>query len=441
MSNPAWDPLTAPSWPDDDKVSNVLDPSADFASIEDTQSIRPVAPRPPDVDQILRGEYTGWVPIIKAGESLDQAQKRATVIPSEETSNDASVDVLTDSTPRVVMQPAKPSLGYPIAPAYQVARASDSMWFSVVDDPETSLSPALALEEARMRIAKMRENLTSSMPHSTHVESQDVYETAVDEFVTKIEVFDSQAVESTEASSMPVAEPLAAQASPETHISEPVVSQVVDSAIAQAQSVVVDSNKTAATDILQYEDLFESLIDAGIEDDEDFEEAGYIEENIAYSPRTTELRNQDNVAPPAADVVPEVPVEVPPKPVVIAQTHIVEPEIPVAVQLAPEVIQDVPVAVQEVPHVVEDVPVIEQPVSVATIAEQIEQEIVQSNSDVKLTATYSNPDPQTNALELVIMRDEIKDLRERLDHSQRMIEELMHRIANLAEMALTQRNA
>jgi hypothetical protein len=78
---------------------------------------------------------------------------------------------------------------------------------------------------------------------------------------------------------------------------------------------------------------------------------------------------------------------------------------------------------------------------VATIAEQIEQEIVQSNSDVKLTATYSNPDPQTNALELVIMRDEIKDLRERLDHSQRMIEELMHRIANLAEMALTQRNA
>jgi hypothetical protein len=38
------------------------------------------------------------------------------------------------------------------------------------------------------------------------------------------------------------------------------------------------------------------------------------------------------------------------------------------------------------------------------------------------------------------MRDEIKDLRDRLDTSQKLIESLMERLANLAELALTSRN-
>jgi hypothetical protein len=44
--------------------------------------------------------------------------------------------------------------------------------------------------------------------------------------------------------------------------------------------------------------------------------------------------------------------------------------------------------------------------------------------------------PADHSLELMIMRDEIKDLRNRLDASQKLIEELMHRLANLAELAL-----
>ena len=38
------------------------------------------------------------------------------------------------------------------------------------------------------------------------------------------------------------------------------------------------------------------------------------------------------------------------------------------------------------------------------------------------------------------MRDEIKDLRDRLDASQKLIETLMERLANLAELALTRRD-
>lgn len=60
------------------------------------------------------------------------------------------------------------------------------------------------------------------------------------------------------------------------------------------------------------------------------------------------------------------------------------------------------------------------------------------------TPTESEPQPEAqvqstgsdHSLELMIMRDEIKDLRDRLDASQKLIEELMHRLANLAELAL-----
>jgi hypothetical protein len=50
------------------------------------------------------------------------------------------------------------------------------------------------------------------------------------------------------------------------------------------------------------------------------------------------------------------------------------------------------------------------------------------------------PQKEDHSLELVIMRDEIKDLRDRLDASQKLIETLMERLANLAELALTRRD-
>jgi outer membrane biosynthesis protein TonB len=47
--------------------------------------------------------------------------------------------------------------------------------------------------------------------------------------------------------------------------------------------------------------------------------------------------------------------------------------------------------------------------------------------------------PADHSLELVIMRDEIQDLRNRLDSSQKLVEEMMHKLANLAELALRSR--
>jgi hypothetical protein len=57
------------------------------------------------------------------------------------------------------------------------------------------------------------------------------------------------------------------------------------------------------------------------------------------------------------------------------------------------------------------------------------------------TTTYllSDQTPKDNSLELVIMRDEIRDLRDRLDSSQKLIEDLMLRLANLTEIALQNR--
>ena len=70
------DPLTAPAWPlADEGTTGTFAPSIDEIArgLDSTASI----PKPPDVGEILRGEYSGWVPIIKAGESLVDAQERA----------------------------------------------------------------------------------------------------------------------------------------------------------------------------------------------------------------------------------------------------------------------------------------------------------------------------------------------------------------------------
>ena len=62
-----------------------------------------------------------------------------------------------------------------------------------------------------------------------------------------------------------------------------------------------------------------------------------------------------------------------------------------------------------------------------------------SQSQPATTYVLSDQAPKDNSLELVIMRDEIRDLRDRLDSSQKLIEDLMLRLANLTEIALQNR--
>ena len=63
-------------------------------------------------------------------------------------------------------------------------------------------------------------------------------------------------------------------------------------------------------------------------------------------------------------------------------------------------------------------------------------EYITSSPMTESVAETKAPD---TSLELMIMRDEIKDLRTRLDASQKLIEDLMHRLTNLTELALKSR--
>ena len=69
------DAFTSPSWQIPDLDEAVLAPPLEDYGLTDFRAPRDL-PTPPDVDEILRGEYTGWIPVIREGESLEQVQER-----------------------------------------------------------------------------------------------------------------------------------------------------------------------------------------------------------------------------------------------------------------------------------------------------------------------------------------------------------------------------
>jgi hypothetical protein len=166
------DPLTAPSWPITVQTSP-LDPQL-VKPADGENLLQRTIPAPPDVDQILSGEYTGWVPIIRAGESMEAAKLRAEAaidriendVVTENTSSQLVVD--TAEGPRTTSE-VLGSIGpervvaAPVAP--QVNTKSRIDYF--VPDPDAVDSPADALELARQRIAQMREGLQKSVSNVT----------------------------------------------------------------------------------------------------------------------------------------------------------------------------------------------------------------------------------------------------------------------------------
>ena len=140
-----FDPLTAPTWMLEDDDDVLLAPPLEefFSGFAQNQSIISVV-SPPNVDDIITGEYTGWVPVIKAGESLAQAQERA------ERLNEATVDDVVIHEVLIDIDSAKETIGI-----IEQTFSSDS----IVADPDYAPSPAKALEEARQRIAAMRASL------------------------------------------------------------------------------------------------------------------------------------------------------------------------------------------------------------------------------------------------------------------------------------------
>jgi hypothetical protein len=308
------DPLTAPFWPVVEGEEVLLDPemAPEPAAVEEPTWINTSAPQPPSVDQILRGEYTGWVPIIKAGESLQDAEDRAeakldrieAAIEFEDTISTVEIlDTEIRPLPSEILEPL--AVTPPVSIEVPVRKAT--AWTNLVEDPDTAKSPAAALEEARARIQAMRDSLQYN--------------------------------------------------------------------------------------IRRVSESFEHPI---------FDDVAIDEPNVTLSVEDSSI---DDESPAPSPVVAE------------------EIEIP---SIVPEAKVTSTPPVVETPQVAAPTIVIDAPA----------REYVTSAPIGEAVAEPKAPD---TSLELMIMRDEIKDLRTRLDASQKLIEDLMHRLTNLTELALKSR--
>ena len=147
--NQPLDPLTASNWMLDDDDDILLAPPLEefFLDLRVAKKPAPIAP-PPKIDDIITGGYTGWVPIIRAGESLAEAERRAAEHPANQTAG-------TSLPEPEAAQPA-------VIQAEVVIEETEDIQVSVseiVADPDTVTSPAQALDQARKRIAAMRASL------------------------------------------------------------------------------------------------------------------------------------------------------------------------------------------------------------------------------------------------------------------------------------------
>ena len=156
------DPLTSPVWPISDADEPLLAPSfADFSI--SAFSASPTDPSDvPDVDEILRGEYTGWVPIITPGMRPDGTIDTASFDSPEELLEaieqklDADEKKEEDYFSAVLSSSNEELIDNDVVAVEPLE--NDDFKFEV-QDPDVVVSPAQALEEARARIEQMRASL------------------------------------------------------------------------------------------------------------------------------------------------------------------------------------------------------------------------------------------------------------------------------------------
>ena len=317
-----WDPLTAPVWDLSDVDEPTLAPPIEqFMPVDEDTIIRRRPPLPPDADEIIRGEYTGWVPLIKSGETLDQAKAREenrvssfeTAIPNVDANAWAPIEVVASDesafvAPDDLASDAPMTVREPVVEVRPYAFPSE-----IVPDPDFVVSPAEALEEARRRIAQMRASLQTNINRVSQSFDHPIF--------APIEV------------SVQEAPPFI-----------PVTQTEVPAA-------VVEEPKS-------FDSLFET----------------------------------DAVVDPPA-----------PQPTFAPSSAMYQ--------------ESVRTETREEPRV-----------------------YTQSTQQASPTIIIDEAAEKTHSLELVIMRDEIKDLRDRLDSSQKLIENLMVRLADLAELALKRKD-
>jgi len=331
-----WDPLTAPVWDLSDVDEPTLAPPIDqFMPINEDTMIRRRPPLPPDADEIIRGEYTGWVPLIKSGESLDQAKAREenrvsgfeTRTPNIDVDSWAPIEVVA-SDEYAFEAPADLGSDVPTTVREPIVEVRPfSFPTEIVPDPDFVVSPAEALEEARRRIAQMRASLQTNINRVSQSFDHPIF--------APIEV------------SVQEAPPFVPAAQTEVPLVVPTVT----------------SPTAAGSEPKSFESLFETEVAAEVPD---------------------------------------------PQPVF---THTSTPQ-------------------QESPRFD----------SVKTETREEPRVFTQSTQQASPTIIIDEAAEQSHSLELVIMRDEIKDLRDRLDSSQKLIENLMVRLADLAELALKRKD-
>ena len=336
-----WDPLTAPDWEKRDVDEPTLAPPIEqFMPIDEDTMIRRRPPLPPDADEIIRGEYTGWVPLIKSGESLEDAKAREEKLASGISQNVGNVDMnswspieIVDTDDNEFVSPKdlfSDNVEVVREPVVEVRPYSFPT--EIVPDPDFVVSPAEALEEARRRIAQMRASLQTNINRVSQSFEHPIF--------TPIEVSVQEA---------PPFVPVA-----QTEVPTVVAPEPIPTPVAQ----VIEEPKS-------FESMFETEVDSAVE-----------------SPV-----NQPSFAQNV--------------------TH--QPE--------PQRFESVKTETREEPRV-----------------------YTQSTQQASPTIIIDEAAEQTHSLELVIMRDEIKDLRDRLDSSQKLIENLMVRLADLAELALKRKD-
>jgi len=318
--NGEFDPLTAPVWEIEESVDSVLAPPApEFLPSDEDTMIRRRAPQPPDVDEIINGEYTGWVPLIKSGESLEDAKLREEARLSAldaQVSGDSDDDEWEPLDVVIPNDIASDPITQPRDPIVEVRGFTFPA--EIVPDPDYVVSPAEALEEARRRIAQMRASLQTNLNRVSESFEHPI-------FTPEVSV---------------------QHAPPFTPIPEAVVAP---------EPVMAQEEQAARVDA--FDEIFET-------------------ENETVQ----------------SQVVTEEPI----------------------IETVRETVRE------EVRHEVREEPRV----------------FTQSTQQASPTIIIDEAAEQTHSLELVIMRDEIKDLRDRLDSSQKLIEQLMVRLADLAELAL-----
>jgi hypothetical protein len=296
-----WDPLTSPTWEVSDDIDVALAPDVEeFMPIKEDTMIRRKPLLPPDADEIIRGEYTGWVPLIKSGETLAQAKAREEKLAlylnpvAEESISLSDFDAPKDLDSDSVSETRDPIIE--IRP-YDFPT-------EIVADPDFVVSPAQALEDARLRIAQMRASLQTNISRVSQSFDHPIFNEPVDKEVQEM-----------------------------------------------GPGVLLVTPPTIEPQIEP--PSFESLFETQSTPDHELQ--------VTAIPVQTQVRGEPRT-------------------------------------------------------------------------------YTQSTSQTTPTVIIDEAADQTHSLELVIMRDEIKDLRDRLDSSQKLIENLMIRLADLAELALKRRD-